>query len=220
VKHTKKLLALLLALIFALGASITVMADIEPEGPPKQFGITAQPQAQTVAYGEKFTLSVSVQYATGTTTMDITYEWKYREVGAKEYTLITGSNQKESITGGEKSTLEIVSTDDWYPTGGKAVLASVREYVCVLKIKKGNNTEEVKSAEVKVTVQGLDDEEARNEFLYKDPVTEAKAALEKAITFDGLKFLVYVFYPIGLMYSFFRNVRALNEGWDNTRFYA
>ena len=68
-KHTKKLLALLLAALLALGLSAPAMAEVNWD----DFYFISQPPAKlTIPFGEDFTLSVEVNVPAE---VEVTYDW-------------------------------------------------------------------------------------------------------------------------------------------------
>ena len=75
-KHTKRLLAALLALALALTLALPAMAAAGPQSAVNwdEFYIITQPQSQTIAHGESFTLSVEVNVPEGVTWVE--YQWR------------------------------------------------------------------------------------------------------------------------------------------------
>jgi len=68
-KHTKKLLALLLVLLLAFGLAMPATAAVNWD----EFKITKQPQGLTIKEGESFTLSVEVNVPAG---LEVEYQWR------------------------------------------------------------------------------------------------------------------------------------------------
>ena len=67
-KHTKRLLALLLTLVLALGLALPTFASTNPAMPV----ITKQPQSVTVLNGETYTFSIEAEIPNGD---PLRYEW-------------------------------------------------------------------------------------------------------------------------------------------------
>ena len=75
-KHIKRMLAFVLALVLLLGFGAVASAE---EAPPainwdEFYIITQPPEEQTIAFGESFTLSVEVNVPEGVTR--VTYQWR------------------------------------------------------------------------------------------------------------------------------------------------
>jgi hypothetical protein len=121
-KHTKKLLSLLL--VFVLAFALAIPAAYAQEGESlfvwDEFYIITQPQGKTVPHGESFTLSVEVSVPAGAT---VTYQWY----------LFNGSLIEDAAT----STLQLGSSDPGYPQMPKATSGNVgyyraEHYYCII----------------------------------------------------------------------------------------
>ena len=73
-KHTKRILAVLLTLVLALGLAMPAMAAVNWN----EFRITRQPQNQTIRYGDSFTLSVEVNVPEGVV---VSFQWQLADGG-------------------------------------------------------------------------------------------------------------------------------------------
>jgi len=115
-KTTKKLLALLLAAVLALGLGAPASAlGLEEDWPA--FAITAQTQDMEVPYGESFTLRVELNIPNGLT---VGYAW-YRELSGNTVTEI-GNSDAPALT--------LSPGSPHYPTSGKPYLAASETYFC------------------------------------------------------------------------------------------
>ncbi|MCL2495238.1 MAG: hypothetical protein FWE98_06235 [Oscillospiraceae bacterium] len=103
-KHAKKPLALLLALVIALGLGVSAMAEEELDVPY----IITQPQNQNLPYGAAITLSVEVYLPEGWTAE---YQWYIRHRWFQEYGF---TNDKYILDGATEPTLLLSPGDPWY----------------------------------------------------------------------------------------------------------
>ncbi|MDR2686972.1 MAG: hypothetical protein LBB75_04410 [Oscillospiraceae bacterium] len=105
-KHTKGLLAALLALALALSLALPTMAAVDWS----DFRITTQPQSKTIKYGDSFTLSVKVHVPDG---VEVEYQWEH-------------SNKIEGAT---TSILTLGPDDRYYPEYDRLGGAST-DFIC------------------------------------------------------------------------------------------
>ena len=98
-KHAKRILAALLALILALSLAMPAMAA---RFNWDNFYVTERPKNQTIKHGEGFSLSAAANIPEGVT--EVTYQWSYRRDGASRV-----------IEGADTPTLAVGSDDPWYP---------------------------------------------------------------------------------------------------------
>ncbi|MCL2300738.1 MAG: hypothetical protein FWC27_11420 [Firmicutes bacterium] len=99
-KHAKKLLALLLAFVMAVGLGVSVLAE-EPLP-----DIITQPRSQTITNGDSFTLSVEMYVPAG---WAVEYQWVVVSYGVYE------EIRAEEIQGATQQSLRLSPGDPFYP---------------------------------------------------------------------------------------------------------
>ena len=137
-KHAKKLLALLLALLLGLGLSATAMAEdgdtaqadeVSQEVNWDDFYIISQPPAElTIPFGEEFTLSVEVNVPEGA---EVSYRWY------KEWDNTSGS---DLISDSTEPNLHCSPGDSYYPANSGIYIDPFRTtkatYFCIITAKE------------------------------------------------------------------------------------
>ena len=98
-KHTKRMLAIVLTFALTLSLAMPAMAA---KFNWDNFYVTQQPKSQTIKDGEGFSLSAAANIPEGVT--EVTYQWSYRHAGASK-----------DIEGATTPALEVGSDDPWYP---------------------------------------------------------------------------------------------------------
>ena len=128
-KHTKRLLALLLALVLALGLAMPAMAAVNWDDI-----IVTPPQDLFVPYGESYTLSVEVVAPAGA---EVSYQW-HRRVTVLGSRFNVGWS--DLIPGATSPTLQLNPGDDFYaPVPGTSNDGThVQKLYCTIVIAGGD----------------------------------------------------------------------------------